>query len=348
MTSKKSTVIISVVLTILGVITFTFLQFRMYRYLNLFEDFKNRELLSLWKQYGLTISSGIFTSAFVTFLIARGDYLYERRKSLENMYLESEELQRAFMKIKYIFPDEPKELVRNLLGELDCNENAKRHNKHLLKQLKNVEDAGVTQEICDLFLDKITHDAEIRFKEYLWERTDDDVKKIFTTSKAKKKYLNEELKKKIEKYNQELEDAMKSYIAFNDVRTRELSSTYGNLNFIFANKSIRQHIFYNLYQKQTKQIKAIKNKIYHFNLYFKGHGANKSLLFDWVWELQESLTSEDENAYYRQYQYDVDYEITQVLVYAYGKVNKNEFPNKQNYLITTKHGWIERVKPTEK
>jgi hypothetical protein len=348
MTSKKSTVIISAVLTILGVIAFTFLQFRLYRYLCLFENFNNRELLSLLKQYGLTISSGIFTSAFVTFLIARGDYLYERRESLENIYLESEEMQRAFMKIKYIFPDEPKELVRDLLGEIDSNESAKKRNKYLLKQLKNVEDSGQAQEIYDMSHSKITHDAEIRFKKYLWEHTDDDVKKSFTTPKVKRKYLDKECKRKIEKYDRELEEVMRSYITFDDVRTKELSSAYGNLNFIFANKSIRQHIFDNLYQKQIEQVKRIKNRIYYFNLYFEGNGAKKSLLFDWVWELQESLTSEDGNFYYRQYQYDIDREMTQILVYTYGKVNTEEIPQKKRYIITSKPDWMERMIHTDK
>ena len=36
MTSKKSTVIISAILTIVGIIVFTILQFELYRYVNLF------------------------------------------------------------------------------------------------------------------------------------------------------------------------------------------------------------------------------------------------------------------------------------------------------------------------
>ena len=66
-------------------------------------------------------------------------------------------------------------------------------------------------------------------------------------------------------------------------------------------------------------------------------------MLDLVWKLQDSLTSEDENAYYRQYLYDVDSEIVQVLIYTYGKVNPEEIPDKKHYLITTKPGWMERM-----
>lgn len=343
MTSKKSTVIISAALTVLGVAVFTFLQFRMYRYFYFFDNYPNRELLSIWKGYAITISSGIFTSAFVTFLIARGDYFYERRKSLENMYLESEELQRAFAKINYIFPDEPKELVRDLLGEIDGNERHEEQNKNLQEQLKNIEAPDKAKEIHDAFYLQDKHDAEIKFKEYLWEHTKDDMKEFFTTPESKEEYLDKECKMKIEKYSQELDDVMKSYITFKEVRTKELTAAYGGLDFVFANKSIRQHIFEKLYEKQTKQVKKIKNRIYYFESYFAGNGANKALLFDWVWKLQESLTSEDENAYYRQYMYEVDNEMVQVLVYANGKANESEFQDKKRYLITTKPGWMERM-----
>ncbi len=368
MTSKKRTVIISAVLTVIGIVIFTILQLRLYIHFTFFTDFtvkiitdlslwwhhiwqvsecNNKELLSDFRGYGITISSGIFTSAFVTFLIARGDYSYERRKSLENMFSAAEELQRAFMKIKYIFPDEPYKLVRDLLGEIDSNESSEKNNQYFREQFKSVEDPERAKEMYDAYYSPISHDAEIKFKEYLWKQTKDDVKELFTTPESKEEYLDKECRKKIEKYNQELDDTMKSYITFKDVRTKEITSAYGCLDFVFANKSIRKHIFEKLYEKQIKQVKKIKSRISYFEAYFADNGANKSLLFDWVWELQNSLVSENENAYYRQYQYDIDCEIVQILVYTYGKVNPEEFPDKKHYLITTKPSCMERIMQTQ-
>lgn len=344
MTSKKSTVIISAALTVLGVAVFTFLQFRMYRYFYFFDNYPNRELLSIWKGYAITISSGIFTSAFVTFLIGRGDYLYERQKSLINMYLESEELQREFAKIKYIIPDEPKELVRDLLGELDSNEISEKNNQFFREQFEKIENPEKATEMYEAYYLPISRKAEIKFKEYLWEHTEDNIKEMFASDiEAKEKYLDEKCREKIEKYNQELEEVMKSYITFKDVRTKELTAAYGNLDFVFANKSIRKHIFEKLYEKQTKQVKKIKEHIFYFESYFKGNGENKSLLFDRVWELQTSLISDDKDKYYRQYLYDVDYEMVQVLIYTYGKVKPEEIPDKKRYLITSKPSWFKNM-----
>lgn len=361
MTSKKWTVIISATLTAIGIIVFTILQFELYRYVILFVDntagfylklshalhtwaSNNGELLSQWDGFGKTISSGIFTSAFVTFLIARGDYLYERQKSLINMYLESEELQRAFSKIKYIIPDEPKELVRDLLGELDSNEISEKNNQFFRNQFENIENPEKATEMYEAYYSPNSHVAETKFKEYLWEHTEGNIKEMFASDiEAKEKYLDEKCREKTEKYNQELEEVMKSYITFKDVRTKELTAAYGGLDFIFANKSIRQHIFEKLYEKQTKQVNKIKNRIYYFESYFAGNGANKALLFDWAWELQCSLVSEDENAYYRQYLYDVDSEMVQVLIYTYGKVKPEEIPDKKRYLIISKPGWFKNM-----
>lgn len=360
MTSKKSTVIISAILTIIGMIVFAILQFELYRYVNLFlnsvVDFylkwscsfqiwasNNNELLSQWDGFGKTIFSGIFTSALVTFLIARGDYLYERKRSLENMHLESEELQRAFMKIKYILPDEPKKLVCDLLGELESNNDSERNNRYFQERFKDIEDPQKAEEMYNKYYSLISHKAEIKFKDYLWEHTVDDMKKFFTTPESKEEYLDKECKNKIEKYTQELEEVMKSYIIFKDVRTKELTAAYGNLNFVFANKSIRKHIFENLYDKQIKQVNEIRKHIFYFESYFKGNGESIALLFDRVWELQTSLISEDKDAYYRQYLYDVDCEIVQTLIYANGKVNPEEIPNKKHYLISSKPDWFKKM-----
>lgn len=343
MTSKKSTVVISAVLTILGMAVFTFLQFRMYRYFHFFENYQDRELLLIWKGYGITISSGIFTSAFVTFLIARGDYLYERKRSLENIYLESEELQRSFKRIKYIFPDEPKELACDLLNEIDENERYERQNNILAEQLNKMEASDKKREIYDMFWHTITHESEIKFKNYLWEHTKDDIKKFYTTSESKEEFLDKECKKKIEKYNQELDDAIQSYITFKNVRTKEITAAYSSLDFIFGNKSIRQHIFEKLYKKQIDQVNKIKKRINYFESWIESNRANRAALFNGVWELQTSLINENEIAYYRQYLYDVDCEMVQVLIYAYGKVDPEEIPDEKDYLITTKPDWIERL-----
>lgn len=123
MTTKKWTVIISGVIAIISVMMFTILEFRLYGGVAqcLSGIINSESFMSRLKDYGMTISSGLFTSAFVTFGIAEKDYLDERRKVLERIYLASEDLQRNFVKIKYILPDEPRELVEELFSEIAHN-----------------------------------------------------------------------------------------------------------------------------------------------------------------------------------------------------------------------------------
>lgn len=343
LTSKKWTVIISTGLTVFWLVIFSFFHFGIYRYFHILESYPNRELLSIWKGYVITISSGILTSAFVTLLVAGSDYFDGRRKALKNVFYTSEDLQRIFGKIKYIFPDEPIELVSDLFGEIDGNARSEEYNLYFMEQLKNVDDSDRAKKLYNECHMQITHDAENKFKEYIWEHTEKRIKKGYKKPHMKTDYLDRVCKKKIEQYSKQLDDAMKSYVAFNEVRIKELRAAFEDLDFIFANKSIKKEIENRLYLKQVDQINLIKYTNIHFNLYFEGKGGNRAVMLDYVWKLQGSLTSEDENAYYRQYMYDVDNEMIKVLLYADKETYKNESQDKRHYLITTKPGWYNRL-----
>lgn len=360
MTSKKSTVIISAILTAIGIIVFAILQFELYRYVILFVDnmmgfylklshalhtwaSNNIKLLSQWDGFGKTISSGIFTSALVTLLVAGSDYSDGRRKALKSVFYASEDLQIVFGKIKYIFPDEPRELVSELFSEIDGNARSEEYNRYFTEQLKKVDDSDRAKKLYDECHMPINHDAENRFKEYIWKHTEERIKEDFKEPSMKKDYLDDVCKKKIKQYSEQLDDAMKSYVAFNEVRIKELRAAFEDLDFIFANKSIKKEIESNLYLKQVNQINMIKETNIRFNLYFEGKGGSRTVMLDYVWKLQDSLISEDEDAYYQQYMYDVDNEMTKVLFYAGKKTHRNESQDKKHYLITAKPGWFKRM-----
>lgn len=88
---------------------------------------------------------------------------------------------------------------------------------------------------------------------------------------------------------------------------------------------------------------TIKEKTYHFELYYDGKGGNRSVQCSIVWELQESLISEDENGYYRQFDFELATEMVQVLVYANGKANMDEFPKLNRYMLRTKIGHYQQL-----
>lgn len=84
------------------------MQFRCYELIGIFGG---TIFLSNLRQFGMVITSGLFTGAFVTFLISVNEYKNERLEALESIYLAAEDLEREFSKIKYFLPNEPKELV---------------------------------------------------------------------------------------------------------------------------------------------------------------------------------------------------------------------------------------------
>ena len=91
---------------------------------------------------------------------------------------------------------------------------------------------------------------------------------------------------------------MRSFLRFQEVRTNALTAAYGEMDFLFANKSIRNRIYEKLYQRLLNEVRLIKEKNFHFQLYFDGKGGNRAVQCSFIWEIQDSLLSEDENCYY--------------------------------------------------
>lgn len=70
---------------------------------------------------------------------------------------------------------------------------------------------------------------------------------------------------------------MKSFLRFQEVRTNNMTDAYKRLDFLFANKSIRNHIHDKLYCGIWEEVKQIKEESYHFDLYFSGKGGNSTV-----------------------------------------------------------------------
>lgn len=115
------------------------------------------------------------------------------------------------------------------------------------------------------------------------------------------------------------------------------------MDFLFANKSIRRHIHEKLYCRIWEEVKLIKEEGYNFDLFFSGKGGNSAVQCSIVWKLQKTLLDEDENWYYRQFNFDIVTEMVRVLVYASGAKNKDEFLQIDEYKLRTKPGYLQRL-----
>lgn len=340
MKNRKCNLYITGGIAIIGIIGLVILQLRCYELIGIYGG---TTFLSDLRQLGIAIMGGLFTSACVTFLISTGEYKNERTEALENVYFAAEDLEREFSKITYFLPDEPKELVSNLLGELDNNEQDRKFNKMLSDAVVQFENQQVADEVYERNCRKLEYDAQNTFRDYIWEHTDEQTKEMCRESLQIKEYLDKACAEKIKIYREQLENSMKSFLRFQKVRTHDMTDAYKRLDFLFANKSIRCHIHEKLYCRFWEEVKLIKEEGYHFDLYFLGKGGNSAVQCSVVWRLQDTLLSEDENWYYRQFDFDIATEIVQVLVYANGAKNKDEFPQIDEYKLRAKPGYCQRL-----
>ena len=96
-------------------------------------------------------------------------------------------------------------------------------------------------------------------------------------------------------YKEVFLQCMDSYREASMVELGNLDNAYGNLDFIIANKCIRQKAYEQIYDKLRKIVYQFQNEAYHFNLLKNGSG-NFSVCILKVSELnQEYFLSKEEN-----------------------------------------------------
>lgn len=78
MKNRKCTLCRTGIITAVGMIGFAVLQFRCYELIGIHGG---TVFLSNLRQFGIVITSGLFTSALVTFFISKGEYKNERTEA---------------------------------------------------------------------------------------------------------------------------------------------------------------------------------------------------------------------------------------------------------------------------
>ena len=292
-----------------GLLIYLILQFSVYRY---FGFYGGIQLYSDLKSCGITISSGLFTGALVTLLVTWKEYFTERKEALEAFYYEVVDIEKATGGIKYFTPDEPYELIENLLKERQTNAIY----RELIKQYKK------QHMPCDEIKKLITHEAELKFQEFLWENMPSNEKILFEKKSSKEKLLKRKCDEKCKDYKEKIESAMRSYLLFDGVSTRNLNQAYKRMDFFFANKSIKERICDGILQNEIEMVSDIKWENIDFKYYFDVNDGNLSVMFNKIMKLQEKLISKENNNYYRQHNYEVSVEIEQLLKYVNGKMYK--------------------------
>ena len=219
---------------------------------------------------GYDISLAIFGSALLGFIMSLVEYFTERRKAMEQFWLEAGQVLAQFRKAKYIKFDEPEDLVISCIAE--NYENRWIQNNPTLAKLSEIEESHEQQ---DKFIEWIDEHEAHSFSE------DDDIEAILEKIYASR----------INSYEDLVKSVIDNYIKLSQISLSELDNAYGNLNFIFANKSIRFKAYNNIYDK----IRTIRNKIvmetFHFNLLKEGKG-NFVVCMDKAIEVSKTLFSQ--------------------------------------------------------
>lgn len=197
-------------------------------------------------------SMAIFGSALLGFIMSLTEYFTERRKAMEDFLRASYKVYSKLRKIKYIDTDEPRDLI------IDC----------IAEEQRNAYCCGLegeTAKAMGMIVDHTKRDEYIEWmeaNEAMSFSEEDDIQGIL-----------------IQTYNQRIEDYKKlfmsridMYLETSKIDFEDLANAYGNLDFLFGNKTIRQKAYNSIYQKLQDWRNKLLIESYHFGLLKEGKG----------------------------------------------------------------------------
>lgn len=194
----------------------------------------------------------IFGSALLGFIMSLTEYFPERKKSMENFWTETYKVIDAMQKLKYVDIDEPKDIVLQALHEEQNNE--------YIYSLG--EDEAKSLQLSP------SHSAKEKMKQWMIENSYlKHLDKKAAEHKAEERYTH-----KIEEYKKQLQECIDSYLAFSKFDLSNLSTAYGSLDFIFANSSIRCHVYTRIYEKIKNLKFSALARTPNFNALKEGKG----------------------------------------------------------------------------
>lgn len=125
------------------------------------------------------------------------------------------------------------------------------------------------------------------------------------------------------------------------VKQNSLSHSYGNLDFVFANKRVRGDIAYRrIYKYESSARDALLKLDFHISVYDKairkGGTSNQMVLADKMIDVQKRLFEETYveglHKVYRFFEFNIDSAMYDLLQFLYGSNNVEKKPKKDNYL----------------
>lgn len=223
--------------------------------------FHSKEYLSLVYD----ISLAVLGSALLGFIMSLVEYFAVKRIAMETFYQEALEAVSTLGKAKYFLTDQPASLVMNCIAEEWSN--------------KRFAKIGAQPE------------RESR------DKLIDNYRQGFPSELANNPNFIEHNQPwyavKMDDYYKELNKCFDSYIEISTMNLGDLDNAYGNLDFIFANSTLRKMAYEQVYEPIKEQRKSALRQAYHFQLYKAGEG-NISACTAFILKLNEEWFSTKE------------------------------------------------------
>lgn len=214
------------------------------------------------------ISLAILGSALLGFIMSLVEYFAVKRIAMETFYQEALKAVSALSKAKYFFTDEPTGLVVNCIAEEWSNKWSAPIGGPPQRESKD----KLIENYRQGFPPEIANNLDFNEHNQTWYA------------------------EKMHAYYKELDECFDSYIEISAIHLGELDNAYGNLDFIFANGTLRRMAYEQVYEPIKEQRKSALRQAYHFQLYKDGEG-NISACTAFILKLNEEwfLTKEVNN-----------------------------------------------------
>ncbi|MGI6505556.1 MAG: hypothetical protein ACOX2V_04135 [Clostridia bacterium] len=215
------------------------------------------------------ITMALLGSAILGFIMSITEYYAERRKAMEEFYIQAIKVLQKLRKIKYLEVDAPLDLVIDAFYE---------------EQNKRFQNFATLPE------DKETHH---KAKNNLISWYKKNIQFSSDKNTVDDKILEQHYETKMERYRKVFIQCMNSYQMASSVELAALDNAYGNLDFILANKCIRKEAYDAIYSKIRKIVSHFRSETYHFNL-LKNNEGNFAVCAGKVYELNQVYFSSEE------------------------------------------------------
>lgn len=201
-------------------------------------------------------SMAIFGSALLGFVMSLVEYFAERRKAMELFYKEGFAVLAQFKRMKYIDTGIPRKQI------IDCLAEEKRN------------------DFVSGFSDEIRNDLELEYsysaRESLISWLEENEPITIVNKEDHEDKYDEALQfaylSKIDSTKKQLLEAMDRYVEIADIELSELSTAYGNLDFLFGNNGARKKAYESVYNKFKEYRNKILQERFHFDMYKSGKG----------------------------------------------------------------------------